>query len=70
MSTATPAAFMGGYGRRIWPSLSSICAMGKEVVFLERFHHKEANFSSSQAAEIGHVCIREGFEICTAAGET
>ncbi len=44
-----------------------ICAIGKEGVFLERFHHKEANFSRSQAAEIGDVCIREEFEICTAA---
>ncbi len=67
MSTATPAAFMDRYGRRICPSLSSFCAMGKEEVFLERFHHKEANFSRSQAAESGHVCIREEFEICTAA---
>ncbi len=44
-----------------------ICDTGKEGVFLERFHHKEANFSRSQADEIGDVFIREGFEICTAA---
>ena len=42
--------------------MSPICG-----VFLERFHHKEANFSRSQAAEIGEVCIREEFKICTAA---
>ncbi len=35
--------------------MSSICAIGKEGVFLERFHHKEANFSRNQADEIGHV---------------
>ncbi len=39
---------------------------GKEGVLLERFHHKEANFIHSEAAEIGDVCIREEFEICTA----
>ncbi len=44
-----------------------ISATGKEGVFLERFHHKEANFSRSQADEIGDVCIREEFETCTAA---
>ena len=49
------------------PSLSPVCTTGKEGVFLERFHHKEANFSRSQVDEIGHVCIREEFEICTAA---
>ncbi len=47
--------------------MSSICAIGKEGVFLERFHHKEANFSRNQATEIGDVCIRKEFEICTAA---
>ncbi len=47
--------------------MSPICATGKEGVFLERFHHKEVNFSHNQAAEIGGVCIQEEFEICTAA---
>ncbi len=47
--------------------MSHIYANGKERVFLERFHHKEANFSPSLVAEIGVVCIREEFEICTAA---
>ncbi len=36
-------------------------------VLFERFHHKEANFSRSQAAETGDICIQEEFEICTAA---
>ncbi len=49
------------------PSLSPSCVTGKEGVFLERFHHKEANFSRSQADEIGHVCIPKEFEICIAA---
>ncbi len=49
------------------PSLSPVCTTGKEGVFLERFHHKEANLTRSQAAEVGHVFIREGFETCTAA---
>ncbi len=44
-----------------------ICATGNEGVFLERFHHKEANLSRSQAVVIGDVCIREEFETCTAA---
>ncbi len=47
--------------------MSPICDTGKEGVFLEKFHHKEANFTRSQAAEIGDVCIREEFETCTAA---
>ncbi len=51
----------------VFPFCPTICATGKEGVFLERFHHKEANFNRSQADEIGHVFIREGFEICTAA---
>ncbi len=49
------------------PSLSPICTTGKDGAFLERFHHKEANFSRSQAAVIGEIFIREEFEICTAA---
>ncbi len=49
------------------PGLSSLCTTGKEGAFLERFHHKEANFSRTQAGKIGDVFIREEFEICTAA---
>ncbi len=33
--------------------MSPIYATGKEGVFLDRFHHKEANFSRTQASEIG-----------------
>ncbi len=36
-------------------------------VFLERFHHKKANFTLNQACNMVDVCIQEEYTTCTAA---
>ena len=64
-------------GKELLPNMPCLCLTGpvcppfvllaRKWVFLERFHHKEAYFSRSQAAEIGDVFIREEFETRTAA---
>ena len=47
--------------------LEQFISLGRDGVFLERFHYKEVNFSRNEACNMVDICIRKEYAICTAA---